>query len=110
MIQAAWRLAIGSPRSRQMLVRLQINTGSKKKAIVGVARHLLCMMFAMLQSSRPYELLGVPNGNHRSTKTQEAAETSARARQKGARGNLLGKNPGEHIRSDQAWDPAATPF
>jgi hypothetical protein len=63
MIQAAWRLAVRSPRWRAMLGRLQINTGSKKKAIVGVSRHLLCMMFAMLQSSRPYELLGVPNGN-----------------------------------------------
>jgi transposase len=65
MIQAAWRLAFRSPRWRQMLVRLQINTGSKKKAVVSVARHLLCMMFAMLQSGRPYELLGVPNGNQR---------------------------------------------
>ncbi len=84
MIQAAWRLAVRSPRWRDMLVRLQINTGSKKKAIVGVSRHLLCMMFAMLQSSRPYELLGVPNSNQRTTKVHQSADTSARARQKGA--------------------------
>jgi transposase len=83
MIQAAWRLAIRSPRWRQMLARLQINTGSKKKAIVGVARHLLCMMFAMLQAGRPYELLGVPNGNQPSSESHEAAGTSAQARQKG---------------------------
>jgi transposase len=84
MIQAAWRLVVRSPRWRQMLVRLQINTGSKKKAIVGVARHLLCMMFAMLQAGRPYELLGVPNGNQQSSPPRETAETSTRARQKGA--------------------------
>ncbi len=65
MLQAAWRLTMHSPRWRAMLERLHANTGSKKKAIVGVARHLLCMMFAMLQSGRGYELLGVSNGNER---------------------------------------------
>jgi transposase len=84
MIQAAWRLATRSPRWRQMLIRLQINTGSKKKAIVGVARHLLCMMFAMLQAGRPYKLLGVPNGNESLQKPSQVTGTSAPARQKGA--------------------------
>lgn len=85
IIQAAWRLAVHSPRWRDMLVRLQINTGSKKKAVVGVARHLLCMMFAMLQAGRGYELLGVPNGNQRAqTAGKTVARTSARAQQKGA--------------------------
>jgi transposase len=84
MIQAAWRLAVRSPRWRDMLVRLQINTGSKKKAIVGVSRHLLCMMFAMLQSGKPYELLGVPNSNQQSANIHKPANTSAQARQKGA--------------------------
>lgn len=77
MIQAAWRLAVRSPRWRQMLIQLQTNTGSKKKAIVGVARHLLCAMFAMLQSGRPYELLGVPNSNQRSPHSRERVETLA---------------------------------
>jgi transposase len=88
MIQAAWRLVTRAPRWRQMFDRLHANTGSKKKAIVGVARHLLCMMFAMLQSSRPYELLGVPNGN------QQSPETSARARQKGAAPSRLHRRVG----------------
>lgn len=86
MIQAAWRLAVRSPRWRQIYIRLQINTGSKKKAIVGVARHLLCMMFAMLRSNRPYELLGVPNGNQQPPKSASspvARTTSAPDRQKG---------------------------
>jgi transposase len=84
MIQAAWRLAVHSPRWRLTLQRLHGNTGSKKKAVVGVARHLLCMMFAMLQAGRPYELLGVPNGNQRPPHPEKVTETSARARQKGA--------------------------
>lgn len=83
LIQAAWRLQGCSPRWKQMFTRIQINTGSKKKAIVGVARHLLCMMFAMLQSSQRYETLGVPNGNQR-TAPSELAKTSAPARQKAA--------------------------
>ena len=84
LIQAAWRLVIRSPRWRQILMRLQINTGSKKKAIVGVSRHLVCMMFSMLQAGRPYALLGVPNGNQQIAESRGGAETSARARQKGA--------------------------
>ena len=94
LIQAAWRLVIRSPRWRQMFQRLQINTGSKKKAIVGVARHLLCTMFAILQSARPYELLGVPNGNQQSSEPQKTAETSARARQKGAAPSRLRRRVG----------------
>jgi transposase len=56
MIQAAWRLAIRSPRWKRLYLRLQQNTGSKKKAIVGVARQLLCVMFAILQSGQTYRL------------------------------------------------------
>jgi transposase len=83
MIQAAWRLVMHSPRWRRMFERLYANTGSKKKAVVGVARHLLCMMFAMLQSGRSYELLGVPNGNERPPQPPATTKTSAPARQKG---------------------------
>ena len=84
LLQSAWRLAVRSPRWRQLLLRLRANTGSKKKAIVGVARHLIVTMFAMLQSSRPYEMFGVPNGNERPAPRESTAPTSARARQKGA--------------------------
>jgi transposase len=94
MIQAAWRLAIHSPRWRQTLVRLQINTGSKKKAIVGVARHVLCTMFAMLQAGRRYEVLGVPNGNQRPPEPSPTAATSVRARQKGAAPSRLHRRIG----------------
>ena len=107
MIQAAWRLAVRSPRWRQMLERLHANTGSKKKAIVGVARHLLCMMFAMLQSGRPYELLGVPNGNQRPPQAASRAETSARARQKGAAPSRLRRRVGLSLRGGVKADATA---
>jgi transposase len=56
LIQAAWRLAGKSARWRRLYQRLTKNTGSKKKAIVGVARHLLSVMFSMLRSGQPYRL------------------------------------------------------
>lgn len=57
LIQAAWRLVNNSPRWKTVFETLQRNTGSKKKAIVGVARRLLCVMFAMLRDGKRYEML-----------------------------------------------------
>jgi transposase len=94
MIQAAWRLVVHSPRWRQMFQRLQINTGSRKKGIVGVARHLLCTMLAMLQTGRRYEMLGVPNGNQKPSPPSEETGTSAPARQKGAAPSRVGRRVG----------------
>jgi transposase len=54
LIEAAWRLVAHLPRWRRLFERLHANTGSKKKAIVGVARHLLCTMFSMLQKGQAY--------------------------------------------------------
>jgi transposase len=93
MIQAAWRLTLHSPRWRGALERLHANTGSKKKAIVGVARHLLCLIFAMLQSGRPYELLGVANGNQRRPEAQRSQGTSARVRRNSRAGQLASQVP-----------------
>jgi transposase len=56
MVQAAWRLVVHSPRWKRLYLRLQQNTGSKKKAVVGVSRQLLCVMFSMLQSGQTYRL------------------------------------------------------
>jgi len=93
MIQAAWRLTTSSSRWGQMLQRLQLNTGSKKKAIVGVARHLLCTMFAILHNGQPYKLLGVPNGNQRSPQPQARRKTSTQAQQKGCRPSAPAPSP-----------------
>jgi transposase len=56
LIQAAWRLVGKSPRWSRQFHRMWKNTGSKKKAIVGVARRLLCVMFSMLQSGQTYRV------------------------------------------------------
>jgi transposase len=55
LIQAAWRLTNTSPRWQRIFETLQRNTGSKKKAIVGVARRLLCVMFALLRDGKRYD-------------------------------------------------------
>jgi transposase len=56
LVEAAWRLVGKLRRWGQVYERLKENTGSCKKAIVGVARRLLCVMFAMLRQGRPYNL------------------------------------------------------
>jgi transposase len=80
LVEAAWRLVRHSHVWRRRFTRVQLNTGSKKKAIVAVARRLLCTMMAMLQAGEPYQLIKPatpPDTNG------ESAPTSAPARQKG---------------------------
>jgi transposase len=59
MIETAWRLVHKYQRWKHIFTTLQKNTGSKKKAIVGVARRLLCVMFAMLRDGKAYRLEAV---------------------------------------------------
>lgn len=56
LIQAAWRLVRTSRRWGTLRDHLQKRTGSKKKAIVAVARRLLCVMFSVLRSGQEYRL------------------------------------------------------
>jgi transposase len=56
MIETSWRLVRKYARWRHIFRTLEKNTGSKKKAIVGVARRLLCVMFAMLRDGKAYRL------------------------------------------------------
>jgi transposase len=81
MLQAAWRLVRYSPLWRSRFEHLAHNTGSKKKAIVGVARRLLTVLWAMLRSRESYRLVE-PAPVEAEPKS---AGTSARARQEGAR-------------------------
>ena len=57
MVETAWRLVNKYPRWQNVFAQLKKNTGSEKRAIVGVARRLLCVMFAMLREGRAYELV-----------------------------------------------------
>ena len=56
LVEAAWRLVGKYQRWQAVHEKLRRNTGSKKKAIVGVARRLLCVLFSMLQSSQAYRM------------------------------------------------------
>ena len=53
---AVQRLVNKYPRWTATFETLRKNTGSGKKAIVGVARRLLCVMFAMLREGKSYRL------------------------------------------------------
>jgi transposase len=56
MIEASWVLIEKDPKMNSVFNRLVSNTKGKKKAIVGVARKLVCIMFAMIKNQRYYEL------------------------------------------------------
>jgi len=53
LVEAAWRLVRHSLRWRGIYERLKVRVRAKK-AIVAVARRLLCLMTAILKSGRPY--------------------------------------------------------
>lgn len=53
MVEAAWRLVRHSARWRGIYERLKARVKAKK-AIVAVARRLLCLVTAILKSGRPY--------------------------------------------------------
>ena len=54
LVQAAWRLVRSSAYWRRIFEGLLKRRG-KKKAIVAVARRLLCVMVSILQSGRRYQ-------------------------------------------------------
>jgi len=56
MVETAWRLVNTYRRWRTVFEQLKRNTGSEKKAIVAVARRVLCVMFAMMREGKAYEL------------------------------------------------------
>jgi len=56
LVEAAWRLKNSSPLWESKYERIR-NRGGKKRAIVAVARKLLCVLYAMLRDSRPYDLM-----------------------------------------------------
>lgn len=53
LIQAAWRLVIFTPEWKAAYLPLAARCG-KRKAIVAIARKLLCLILAMLKSGQPY--------------------------------------------------------
>ena len=56
LVEAAWRLVTKSVRWAARFSRLMQRSG-KKRAIVAIARRLLCVLYAMLRTSTPYRIV-----------------------------------------------------
>jgi transposase len=56
LVESAWRLVGSSPRWSAMYSRLKQRKGSKR-AIVAVARKLLCVLYAMLRTRTAYKIV-----------------------------------------------------
>lgn len=54
LVEAAWRLVASSPRWASTYQRIKKRNGAKR-AIVAVARKFLCVLYAMLRDSKPYQ-------------------------------------------------------
>jgi len=55
MIELAWRMTYKLARWKKIFIQLCRKTGSRKKAIVAVARRLLTVIFAMLRDGTAYQ-------------------------------------------------------
>ncbi len=55
LVESAWRLVRTSPKWAARYARLKERKG-KKRAIVAVARKLLCVLYAMLRTRTPYKI------------------------------------------------------
>ncbi len=56
LVESAWRLVNTSPKWIAVFSRLRKRSGTKR-AIVAVARKLLCVLYAMLRTSTPYKVM-----------------------------------------------------
>ena len=54
LVEAAWRWRMHDAAARRLFARLVHNTGSAKKAIVALARHLAINLWTMLTRREPY--------------------------------------------------------
>jgi transposase len=56
LVEASWRTVQTSPKWRRIFERISKRAGGKR-AIVAVARKLLCVIYAMLRTMTPYRIL-----------------------------------------------------
>jgi transposase len=56
LVESAWRLVTCNVKWAALFARLRKHSG-KKRAIVAVARKLLCVLYAMLKTSTPYKVM-----------------------------------------------------
>lgn len=56
LVQTSWKIIKQDPAMKEFFDRITIQTGSKKKAIVAVARKLMCRIYSMVKNEREYAL------------------------------------------------------
>jgi transposase len=77
LVEAAWRLVGSSLKWGGLFARLKHRSGSKR-AIVAVARKLLCVLYAMLRTSTPYRIIPtLDTAPHSACKRLVVVRTSA---------------------------------
>jgi transposase len=67
LVESAWRLVGTSPKWSALFGRLKQRKGSKR-AIVAVARKLLCVLYAMLRTRTPYKIVATESKSPRTTR------------------------------------------
>jgi transposase len=67
LVESAWRLVGTSPKWSALFGRLKQRKGSKR-AIVAVARKLLCVLYAMLRTRTPYKIIATQTEAPRTTR------------------------------------------
>ena len=77
LVEAAWRLVGKSPQWAALFARLMHRSG-KKRAIVAVARKLLCVLYAMLKTSTPYKIVTSPVSWNSWRKRERSGDTGSR--------------------------------
>lgn len=75
LVESAWRLVKTSPKWSAFFSRLRKRSGSKR-AIVAVARKLLCVLYAMLKTSTPYKILPTETKAPRPTRRRLVRKSS----------------------------------
>jgi transposase len=83
LVEAAWRLVGTSPQWSAFFARLRKRKGSKR-AIVAVARKLLCVLYAMLKTSTPYKTPGAEPKPAKPAKTTRLRLVRKSATEQGA--------------------------
>jgi transposase len=76
LVESAWRLVNTSPKWSASFSRLRRRSGSKR-AIVAVARKLLCVLYAMLKTSTPYKIIPMETKPPRPTRRRLVRRPSA---------------------------------
>jgi len=116
LVESAWRLVGTSPKWSALFGRLKQRKGSKR-AIVAVARKLLCVLYAMLRTRTPYKIIATETKATRTTRkrlvlvrtsTAEQTTTTERATPRTTRKNSAKAPVMEQTTTTQAAVPQAT--